>query len=66
MRAEQVRVLVFVAGGYQLLQFQLLKIVCEAVEEVADPRIVTVAQNGLTFEVRRVVLQFFFDVRRWV
>ena len=40
--AEQVTILILVAGGDELLEAQFLKVVREVVEEVADPRIVAV------------------------
>ena len=43
MRAEQVSVVALEAGRDELLELQLLKVVREIVEEVADARVVAVA-----------------------
>jgi hypothetical protein len=51
-----------VAGGDELLELQLLEVMREKVEEVADLGIVAVAEDGLLLEVLRVVPQLFFDV----
>ena len=62
VRAEQIGVAILVAGGDQLLQFQLLEIVREVVKEIADRRIVAVAQNRLALKMRDVMPQLLFDV----
>jgi len=44
------------------LQPQLLEVVDEVLEDVADTRVVAVAQDGLVLEMLRVMPQLFFDV----
>ena len=53
---KQVSVLVLVAGGNQFFQPQLLKVVTEIVEEVADAWVVAVAKHHFVLEMRLVVL----------
>jgi len=62
VRAEQICVLVLIASGDELLQFQFLEVVGEVVEEIADARVIAVAENGLPFEVLRIVPEFLLDV----
>ena len=66
MRAEQVALLVFVAGCDQLLEAELLEVVRKEVEEGADPRVIAVEIDDLAFEVLPIVLEFslyVFDLR---
>jgi hypothetical protein len=63
MLAEQVGGVALIAGGYEPLELQLLKVVREVVEEVADERVVAVAEDGLALEMSGIVTQFLLDVR---
>ena len=62
MLAEQVRLVVLVAGGEQLPEMKHLKIVQEVLEEVAYTRVVAVAQDGFVLEMPLVMDKFLFDV----
>ena len=59
---EQVAVLVFVAGGYQLFQSKLLEIVAEIMKKVAHSRVVAVAEHRFATEMLAIVLQLVFDI----
>jgi len=54
--------LIFVAGGYQLFEPQMLKAVCEVMKERADARVVAVAIDDFASEVAFVMSQFVRDV----
>ena len=60
--AEKVALLTLVTCRDEPLQAQPLKLVGEIVEEVGNTRIVTVAEDCLTLEMRLVVSKFSFDV----
>ena len=60
--AEQVRLVVLVAGGEQLPEMKHLKIVQEILEKVAYTRVVAVAQDGFVLEVSLVVDELVLDV----
>jgi hypothetical protein len=60
--AEQIRILILVAGRYQFLQTQLRKVVSKIVEEITCARVVAIAEHRFLFEVLNVVRQFSFDV----
>lgn len=60
--AEEVGVLVLVASGDEAFQAQLLEAVGKVVEEVADARVVAVAEDGLPPEVFTVMTEFVLDV----
>lgn len=62
MLAEQVWLVVLVAGGDQSLEMQYLKIVKKVLEEVAYTRVVAVAQDGFVLEMPLVMDKFLFDV----
>ena len=64
MVAEEVGGVVLVAGGYELLQAEVLEVVGEVIEEVAYARVVAVAENRFALEVLGVVPEFVFDVRQ--
>ena len=46
-----------VAGGDELLESKQMEVQDEVVEEVAHPRVVAVAEDGLAFEVLFVVFE---------
>ena len=60
--AEQIGVAILVAGGDQLFQFQLLEVVREVVEEIADLGVIAVAKDALFREMLRVMPQLLLDV----
>jgi len=62
--AKEVGRVVLVAGRYELFQAEVLEVVGEVVEEVANARVVAVAENRFALEVRGVVPEFVFDVRQ--
>jgi hypothetical protein len=66
VRTEQISVLVLVAGGDELLEFQLLEIVGEVMEEIADAGVVTIAEHGLALEVLGVMAESFSMSESWV
>ena len=53
-----------ITGRSKALQFQRVEVHREVLEEVAFPRIVSVAQDALALEVMPVVLEFVLDERR--
>ena len=59
---EQVGTVVFVAGGDNAFQPQRIEFEGKILEEIADARVVAVAENGFPSEKRIVMAQFFFDV----
>ena len=59
---EQIDILILVAGSYQFLQAEVLKVVGKVREEIADARVVAVAQHGLAAKVLAVVPQLIVDV----
>jgi len=62
--AEEVGRVVLVAGGYEPLQSEVLEVIREVKEEVADARVVAVAEDRFALEMLGVVLEFVFDVRQ--
>ena len=59
---EQIDILILVAGSYQFLQAEVLEVVGKVREEIADARVVAVAQHGLAAKVLAVVPQLIVDV----
>jgi hypothetical protein len=62
MLTENLRILIFVAGGDQLLETEEVKILIKVVEEIADSRIIAVAIDNLAAEVLAVMLEFVLDI----
>ena len=60
--AEQIHMLVLVAGRNEALERQFFEVEREIVEEAANTRIIAVAVHHLALEVLLVVLEFFLDV----
>jgi hypothetical protein len=60
--AEEVAFLILIAGGDEAFQPQIFKLVGEIMEEIADARVVAVAEYRLAAEVLFVVLQFILNV----
>ena len=62
MLAEQIPLLIFIAGGDEFFQFEGFKIVREIMKEIADPGIITVTVDNLVFEVMPVMRELPFNV----
>ena len=62
--AEQVLLTVSVTGCDKFLQAEKLKVTGEAVIEVADFRVITVAVDHLALKMRFVVYELIFNVRQ--
>ena len=60
--AEQIPLLIFIAGGDEFFQFEGFKIVREIMKEIADPGIITVTVDNFVFEVMSVVRELPFNV----
>lgn len=60
--AEQVHILILVAGGDQLLESKFLEVVRKVVEEIADAGVIAIAIDDFTLEMRLVVFQFPLDI----
>lgn len=60
--AEKVHVLILVAGSDEFLESEIFEIIGEVVEEIADARVVAVAEHGLAPEMLFITLQFILDV----
>lgn len=60
--AEHIRLVVFVTSRDKFFQPQTIEVMREIVKEIARPRVVAVAQDYLTLEVRFVVFELLFDV----
>ena len=54
--AEKVTLLALVASSYKFLQSELLEIMTEIVEEIADAWIIAIAQHHFVFKVLFIVL----------
>ena len=61
--AEQVPLLILVAGGYKPLESQVFEVVGKVVEEVRHAGVIAVAENSLSLEVFLVMFQLILDIR---
>ena len=59
---EKITVLIFIAGGNQLFQPQLLKVVAEIMEEIAHTRIIAIAEYYFTIKMCFIVFQFILNI----
>ena len=62
--AEQIAVLVFVAGGDEFLQAQLLKVIAEIMEKVAYTRVIAVAKHSFAFKMLLIMPQLVLNVNK--
>jgi len=62
--AEEIHVLIFVAGGDEFFQPQILEAVAEIMKEVGNSGIIAVAENGFAFKVVAVMFQFVFYISK--
>lgn len=62
--AEQVHILILVAGGNEFFEAQFLEVERKVTEEIAHMRIITVAIHHLALEVVLIMLQLPLNVRQ--
>lgn len=62
--AEQIHILILVAGCDKFLKSKKLKVIGEIVKEIADSWVITVAKDCLALEMFPVMPQLILDVRK--
>ena len=62
--AEQIHILILVAGCDEFSKSKKLKVVGEIMKEIADSRVITVAKDCLSFEMLLVMPQLILNVRK--
>ncbi|WP_240520536.1 hypothetical protein, partial [Glutamicibacter sp. BW77] len=60
--AEQIRLLALITSGYEFFELQLLEVVAEVMEEIADPWIIAVEIDNFPFEVLLIVAHLVLNV----